>query len=250
MIFRLLIIAPILFFFGCSNQIVHKELTEQEKLEIRQQVETIKDNIVNPIIGIALSACQYHKSFEVWPNANFSSTHQSDFDNFKVLPSDSNFYSEFKLKASEFTFYLNMGVPGTKFNNNQISYQNNVQQTERDRMKKKVSDKLSKLLRDNNETQDNSKASGDCVFMLNASHPYNPANINLSGPIVLGKTWATDAERNQLASGFFFISSLSGTTPKKQDSNLLEKLLSNEITKAFIMVSLCSVLGVEPANCR
>lgn len=230
---------------------VKKELTQQEKDEIKLKIESIKENIVNPIIGVSLSACQYHKAFEHWPNANFVSTTKSDFDKFEILPSETNFHTKFKLKGSEFIFNLKLGVPGTKLDIKEVSYQNNEHQVEIDRMKKKIKENLSQHMKtDNNVNQTSSKTTGDCVFILRAAHPDNPIKINLSGPIILGKTWVTDAERNKFASGFFFVSSLTRSIPRKRDSNLLDKLLSNEITNAFIMVSLCSVLGVEPNNCR
>jgi len=255
--FYLLLITT-LFFMGCSNPMPQKELSRPITHETKQTVEHIKTNVVNPIIGVALSACQYHKAFDSWPNAHFIPSPQSNFEKFEILSSKSYFHSEFKLKGYEFIFNLYIGVPGDKFENDAPPRQYNAHNIESEKMKKKadktkkeVSKKLYKLLGPNNKiSQSSIKSTDDCVYTLKAARQNKPANINLSGSITPGETWTSDADRNKLASGFLLISAISGPPPIKDGTNYLDKLFSNKISNAFIMIALCNVLGIEPNNCR
>lgn len=178
-------------------------------------------------------------------------TPQSDFDSFKILSKESQFYSEFKLKRSNYLFRLKIGMPNSQFDIDTSSNNQKHVQLKKEEEKKKLIAKMHEHIRKMMQAEISvDRKDADCKFALVAALPGKTATIKMNGPIIIGKTWASDAERTKLSSILLFVTKLSNPLATKEKSNVIERLLSSDLGKAFVKASLCVVLNIDPSSCH
>jgi len=221
-----------------------KELTPEEKIKFENKIEYTKEVIVNPIMGIALSACQYQKTFNNWPNVSFASTQQSNFETFEILSREPHFYSKFKLKSAEYIFSLKVGLPNSKLNiEPPPNYNKELKRIE------KIYGKLEEWEKLPPKNVDAINAS-DCEYVLAIESPEREIMSHINGNIILGETWTTETERRFFTGFFWFITKTIDSNPKHYNTELDNRLFSRSLIAAFVQTSICIVLGIKAGDCK